>query len=65
MNLCEKCGGKGYRTVGERACPNCKGTGKIESVSLGEASATEIDDLVTKGATNCPVCKGEGKIPVT
>ena len=52
-------------TIGEKACPNCKGTGKIESVSLGEASASEIDDLVSKGATKCPVCKGEGKIPVT
>ena len=51
--------------TGERDCPNCKGTGKIESVSLGEASSTEIDDLVTKGAATCPVCKGRGKIPVT
>jgi len=65
MKLCERCGGKGHLTVGDRVCPNCKGTGKIESVSLGEASASEIDDLVTKGATRCPVCKGEGKIPVT
>lgn len=65
MNLCEKCGGKGYLTTGEKACPNCKGTGKVESVSLGEASASEIDDLVSKGATKCPVCKGTGKIPIT
>jgi len=65
MNLCEKCGGEGRLTVGDKDCPNCKGTGKIESVSLGEASASEIDDLVRKGSTRCPVCKGEGKIPVT
>jgi len=65
MKLCDRCGGKGYSVTGEKACPNCKGTGRIESVSLGEASASEIDELVTKGATRCTVCKGEGKIPVT
>jgi len=65
MKLCEKCGGKGYRVVGEKTCPNCKGTGKIESVSLGEVDAGDIADLVKEGATKCPVCHGSGTIAVT
>lgn len=65
MNLCEKCGGKGYRVVGETVCPNCKGSGKIESINLGESSEREIDDMVRKGATKCPVCKGTGVIDIT
>ena len=65
MNLCEKCGGKGRIDVGEKVCPNCKGTGKTESISLGEATEGEMDDLVTKGATRCTVCNGTGTIAVT
>ena len=60
MKLCDRCGGKGYSVTGEKACPNCKGTGRIESVSLGEASDSEPDELVTKGATRFTVCKGNG-----
>ncbi len=65
MNLCEKCGGKGRIDVGEKVCPNCKGTGNTESISLGEATEGEMDDLVTKGATKCTVCNGAGTIAVT
>jgi RecJ-like exonuclease len=65
MNLCEKCKGKGYTTVGERTCPNCSGTGKTESISLGEASASDMKELIEHGAAKCSVCNGTGKIPVT
>lgn len=65
MKLCDKCGGKGYKVTGERECPNCKGSGKIDSVSLGQASDSDINDLVNNGATKCPVCHGSGKIAIT
>jgi RecJ-like exonuclease len=65
MNLCDKCGGKGYAVVGERPCPNCGGAGKTESISLGEASANDVKDLIERGSAKCSVCKGSGKIPLT
>jgi archaea-specific RecJ-like exonuclease len=65
MNLCERCEGKGFATVGERPCPNCGGIGKTESLSLGEASADEMKELIERGATTCSVCNGKGRIPVT
>jgi archaea-specific RecJ-like exonuclease len=65
MNLCEKCKGKGYTAVGEKPCPNCNGTGKTESISLGEASASDMKELIEHGAAKCSVCNGTGKIPVT
>lgn len=65
MNVCEICKGKGYTTVGEKPCPNCSGSGKTESISLGEASASDMKDLIERGATKCSVCKGAGTIPVT
>ena len=51
--------------MGERPCPNCGGTGKTESISLGEASASDVKDLIERGSTKCSVCKGSGKIPIT
>ncbi len=65
MNLCDKCRGKGYLVVGEKNCPNCNGSGKTESISLGEASDGDMRDLIERGSAKCSVCRGSGKIPVT
>lgn len=65
MNLCERCRGKGRLVVGEKPCPNCNGSGKTESISLGEASDSDMKNLIEHGATTCTVCHGSGKIPVT
>ncbi len=51
--------------MGERPCPNCGGTGKTESISLGEASANDVKDLIERGSAKCSVCKGSGMIPLT
>ena len=64
MNLCDRCRGKGYLIVGERPCPNCNGSGKTESISLGAASDKDMSELILHGATKCSVCQGSGKIPV-
>ena len=65
MNLCERCQGKGYLTVGEKPCPNCGGSGKTESISLGAASDTDMKELIESGSTKCTVCHGTGQMPVT
>ncbi len=65
MNQCERCGGKGDLVVGEKPCPNCGGSGKTESISLGEASEGEMKELIERGAARCGICHGSGKIPVT
>jgi len=65
MNLCERCRGKGYLTVGEKTCPNCSGSGKTDSISLGEASDGDMKQLIESGSANCGVCHGSGSIPVT
>lgn len=65
MNQCETCRGLGYRVVGERACPNCEGSGKTGAISLGEASDSDMQELIERGSTKCSVCHGSGKIPVT
>ena len=65
MNLCESCRGKGYLVVGEKPCPNCSGSGKTESISLGEASDKDMKELIESGSTKCSVCHGSGKMPVT
>jgi RecJ-like exonuclease len=65
MNLCERCNGKGCLVVGEKPCPNCSGTGKTESIRLGEASASEMEELIEQGSTRCSVCRGSGNVPVT
>jgi RecJ-like exonuclease len=65
MNLCEKCQGLGYLVVGETPCPNCNGSGKTESISLGEASDKDMRSLIESGSTKCSVCQGSGKMPVT
>ncbi|MBN1324335.1 MAG: DHH family phosphoesterase [Methanotrichaceae archaeon] len=65
MKLCERCQGKGYLQVGEQPCPNCKGTGKTDSISLGEARDSDISELIQAGSTRCAVCKGTGVIPQT
>ncbi|MDM7934012.1 MAG: S1 RNA-binding domain-containing protein, partial [Methanothrix sp.] len=65
MNLCERCQGKGYLVAGERPCPNCNGSGKTDSISLGSASDSEMKELIESGSTTCSVCHGSGKIPVT
>lgn len=65
MNQCERCGGKGDLVVGEKPCPNCGGSGKTESISLGEASEGEMKELIERGAARCSICHGTGKIPVT
>ncbi|VVB72160.1 Polyribonucleotide nucleotidyltransferase [uncultured archaeon] len=65
MNLCERCMGKGFLVVGEKPCPNCNGSGKTESISLGEASDRDMKELMERGSTKCGVCHGTGKIPVT
>ena len=57
--------GKGYLVVGEKPCPNCNGSGKTESISLGEASDKDMKDLIESGSTKCSVCHGTGKMPVT
>ncbi|MHC1631475.1 MAG: DHH family phosphoesterase [Methanotrichaceae archaeon] len=63
MNLCEKCGGKGYRIISEKTCPNCKGSGKIESINLGNFTESDIDEMMK--ISKCPVCKGTGMIKIT
>jgi RecJ-like exonuclease len=65
MNLCEKCLGKGYLVIGDKPCPNCNGSGKTESISLGEASDRAMKELIDSGSTKCSVCQGTGKIPIT
>ncbi|NPV61794.1 MAG: DHH family phosphoesterase [Methanotrichaceae archaeon] len=65
MNLCDNCRGKGYLVVGERTCPNCGGSGKTDSISLGAASDSDMKELIENGAAKCAVCRGSGKIPVT
>ena len=65
MNLCESCRGKGYLVVGEEPCPNCDGSGKTESISLGEASDKDMKELIESGSTKCSICHGSGKMPVT
>jgi len=65
MNLCERCRGKGYLVVGEMPCPNCNGSGKTGSLSLGEASDKDMMELIEAGSAKCSVCHGSGKIPVT
>ena len=65
MNLCERCRGKGYLVVGEKPCPNCNGSGKTGSLSLGEASDKDMMELIEAGSAKCSVCHGSGKIPVT
>ncbi len=65
MNLCDRCRGKGYLTVGEKTCPNCDGSGKTDSISLGEASDGDMKQLIESGSANCSVCRGSGSIPVT
>jgi RecJ-like exonuclease len=65
MTLCERCRGKGDLVVGEKPCPNCNGSGKTESISLGAASDKDMKDLLESGSTNCSICHGSGKIPVT
>jgi len=65
MNLCERCRGKGYLVVGEKPCPNCNGSGKTESISLGAASDKDMKELIEQGSTKCSVCHGSGQIPVT
>lgn len=65
MNLCERCQGQGFLVVGDKPCPNCDGSGKIGSISLGEASEGEMKELLESGSTKCSVCHGTGKIPVT
>ncbi len=64
MNLCEKCQGLGYLVVGDTPCPNCSGSGKTESISLGEASDKDMKALIESGSTKCSVCQGSGKMPV-
>ncbi len=65
MNLCERCRGKGYLVVGEKPCPNCDGSGKTESISLGESTDTDMKELIESGSAKCGVCHGSGKMPVT
>ncbi len=65
MNLCERCQGRGFLVVGDKPCPNCDGSGKIGSISLGEASDEEMKELLESGSAKCSVCQGSGKIPVT
>ncbi|HOT07900.1 MAG TPA: DHH family phosphoesterase [Methanotrichaceae archaeon] len=65
MKKCDRCQGEGYLVVGQRPCPNCEGTGKSESISLGESRASDIDDLLSRGSAQCSVCKGTGNLPVT
>jgi archaea-specific RecJ-like exonuclease len=64
MNLCEKCQGLGYLVVGDMPCPNCGGSGKTESISLGEASDKDMKALIESGSAKCSVCQGSGKMPV-
>lgn len=65
MNLCEECKGKGYLQVGEKPCPNCNGSGKTDSISLGEASDSDMKELIERGSAKCTICHGSGCIPVT
>ena len=65
MNLCERCQGQGFLVVGDKPCPNCDGSGKIGSISLGEASDKDMKELLESGSTKCSICHGTGKMPVT
>jgi len=59
-----KCQGLGYLVVGDMPCPNCGGSGKTESISLGEASDKDMKALIESGSAKCSVCQGSGKMPV-
>jgi RecJ-like exonuclease len=65
MKLCNRCEGKGHIAVGETTCPNCKGSGKTESLNLGEAPLSDMNDLIEKGLAKCNICHGSGTIPIT
>jgi RecJ-like exonuclease len=65
MNLCERCQGQGFLVVGDKPCPNCDGSGKIGSISLGEAPDKDMKELLESGSTKCSICHGTGKMPVT
>ena len=45
--------------------PTAEAPGKTESISLGEASANDVKDLIERGSAKCSVCKGSGMIPRT
>ena len=55
----------GHLVVGDKSCLNCDGSGKTESISLGEASDKDMKELMESGSTKCSVCHGSGKMPVT
>jgi RecJ-like exonuclease len=55
----------GHLVVGDKPCLNCDGSGKTESISLGEASDKDMKELMESGSTKCSVCHGSGKMPVT
>ncbi len=65
MNQCDRCQGSGFIAVGEKPCPNCGGSGKTGSISLGEATDKDMKELIESGSTKCSICHGSGKIPVT
>ena len=65
MKLCTRCEGKGFLVVGEKTCPNCKGSGKTETITLGKAPTSDLDELMESGFTRCNVCNGAGVIPAT
>jgi RecJ-like exonuclease len=65
MNQCDRCQGSGFIAVGEKPCPNCGGSGKTGSISLGEATDKDMKELIESGSTKCSICHGSGTIPVT
>lgn len=61
MMKCETCGGTGCVGTEQRECPECRGRGKM-SLSLGEASESDLMELLTGG--KCERCGGSGRVEV-
>ncbi|MDN5308895.1 MAG: hypothetical protein PWP14_289 [Methanolobus sp.] len=61
---CKECDGKGYKVVGSKKCPDCKGAGKSKSVDLMKLSEKDMGSFLRNGS-NCSKCSGTGEIELT
>jgi molecular chaperone DnaJ len=57
MDVCEKCGGKGYDSKAKIiTCPQCEGRGRIRQTQRSIFGTFQTESI-------CPTCGGEGKKP--
>ncbi len=61
---CVSCKGTGSIILREKACPDCKGTGKAKSIRLERISEKDLGKLIG-GNMVCMSCEGTGKVNVT